>query len=102
MRVRVVGVAFLFPGRERANGSCDNFDAWHKIKDCLPAVSFPARVVVQKALYRFVGALVSEVRVVGVAFLFPGRERANGSCGNFDAFPSSRSAVPGDCTHFRV
>ena len=28
MRVRVVGVAFLFPWRERANGSCDNFDAY--------------------------------------------------------------------------
>ena len=28
MRVRVVGVVFVFPGRERANGSCDNFDAY--------------------------------------------------------------------------
>ena len=28
MRERVVGVVFLFPGRERANGSCDNFDAY--------------------------------------------------------------------------
>ena len=28
MRVRVVGVVFLFPGRETANGSCDNFDAY--------------------------------------------------------------------------
>ena len=27
MPVRVVGVAFLFPVRERANGSCDYFDA---------------------------------------------------------------------------
>ena len=27
MRVRVVGVVFLFPGREKATGSCDNFDA---------------------------------------------------------------------------
>ena len=26
------------------------------IKDCLSPVSFPARVVVRKALYRFVGA----------------------------------------------
>ena len=42
------------------------------------------------------------VRVVGMAFLFAGRERANGSFGNFDAFPSSRSAVPADCTHLRV
>ena len=28
----------------------------YKIKDCLSPVSFPARVVVQKALYRFFGA----------------------------------------------
>ena len=28
MRVRVVGVVFLFPVREGANGSCDNFDAY--------------------------------------------------------------------------
>ena len=28
MRVRVLGVAFLFPGREKGNGSCDNFDAY--------------------------------------------------------------------------
>ena len=28
MQVRVVGVAFLFPVRERANGSCDNFDVY--------------------------------------------------------------------------
>ena len=28
MWIRVVGVAFLFPRRERANGSCDNFDAY--------------------------------------------------------------------------
>ena len=28
MRVRVVGVVFLFLGREGANGSCDNFDAY--------------------------------------------------------------------------
>ena len=28
MRVRVVGVAFLFAGRERANGSFNNFDAY--------------------------------------------------------------------------
>ena len=28
MRVRVLGVVFLFPERERANGSCDNFDAY--------------------------------------------------------------------------
>ena len=28
MRVRMVGVVFLFPGRERANGSCDNFDVY--------------------------------------------------------------------------
>ena len=28
MPVRVVGVAFLFLGRESANGSCDNFDAY--------------------------------------------------------------------------
>ena len=28
MRVRVVGVVFVFPVRERANGSCDNFDAY--------------------------------------------------------------------------
>ena len=27
MRLRVVGVAFQFPGREKATGSCDNFDA---------------------------------------------------------------------------
>ena len=40
MRVRV-GVAFLFPGRERANGSCDNFDAYATIKDCLSACIFP-------------------------------------------------------------
>ena len=40
-----------------------------------------------------------QVRVVGVAYLFPGQERTNGSCGNFDAFPSGRSAVPGDFTH---
>ena len=42
------------------------------------------------------------VRVVGVAYLFPGQERANGSCDNFNAFPSGKSAVPGDCTHLRV
>ena len=28
MPVRVVGVAFLFPVQEGANGSCDNFDAY--------------------------------------------------------------------------
>ena len=28
MPVRVVGVAFLFPWRERGNGTCDNFDAY--------------------------------------------------------------------------
>ena len=28
MPVRVVGVAFLFPARERVNGSCDNFNAY--------------------------------------------------------------------------
>ena len=28
MRVRVVGVVFVFPGRERENGSCDNSDAY--------------------------------------------------------------------------
>ena len=28
MWVRVVGVSFLFPGGERANGSCDKFDAY--------------------------------------------------------------------------
>ena len=28
MRVRVVGVVFLFPVRKRDNGSCDNFDAY--------------------------------------------------------------------------
>ena len=28
MPVRVVGVVFLFPVREGANGSCDNFDAY--------------------------------------------------------------------------
>ena len=28
MRVRVVGMAFLFPRRERATGSCDNVDAY--------------------------------------------------------------------------
>ena len=28
MRVRVVGVAFLFPVQEGANGSCDNFGAY--------------------------------------------------------------------------
>ena len=28
MRVRVVGVVFLFHGRERAIGSCDNFDPY--------------------------------------------------------------------------
>ena len=35
----------------------------------------------RKALYRFVGACEGSmpVRVVGVAFLFPVRERANGS-----------------------
>ena len=57
-------MAFLFPGREKANGSCDNFDA------------FPA--MHKKLAYRFVGQpLCSEacrVRVVGVAFLFPRRE----------------------------
>ena len=42
------------------------------------------------------------VRVVGVVFLFPGQERANGSCDNFDAFPSGQSAVAGDCTQLRV
>ena len=42
------------------------------------------------------------VRMVGEAFLFPGWERANGSCDNFDAFPFRRSAVPGDCTHLSV
>ena len=58
----------------------------------------------QKALYRFVGTCERSmrVRVVGVAFLFPVQERANGSCGNFDAFPSGQSSVPGDCTHLRV
>ena len=68
-----------------------NFDALHvriKLRIASPPVSFPARVVVQKALYRFVGTCERSmrVRVVGVAFLFPGRERANGSCDNFDAY----------------
>ena len=49
---------FCFLSRERANGSCDNFDAYIKLRIASPAISFPARVVVQKALYRFV--LVSE------------------------------------------
>ena len=42
----------------------------------------------QKALYRFVGACEGSmpVRVVGMAFLFPVRERANGSCDYFDAY----------------
>ena len=85
MRVRVVGVAFLFPGRERANGTCvvvTTLMPTHKIKDCLSPVSFPARVVVQKPLYRFIGPCERRmwVRGVGVAFLFHGRERANGTC----------------------
>ena len=42
------------------------------------------------------------VRMVGVVFLFPERERANGSCDNFDALPTGHSAVAGDCTHLRV
>ena len=42
MRVRVVGVSFLFPGGERANGSCDKFDAYDIIKDCLSARIFPS------------------------------------------------------------
>ena len=59
-----------------------------KLRIASPPVSFPTRVVVQKALYRFVGTCERSmrVRVVGVAFLFPGRERANGSCDNFDAY----------------
>ena len=28
MRVRVVGLVFLFPVREGVNGSCGNFDAY--------------------------------------------------------------------------
>ena len=42
----------------------------------------------RKALYRFVGACEEgmPVGVVGEAFLFLGRESANGSCHNFDAY----------------
>ena len=84
MWVRVVGVAFLFHGRERANATCVVVTTLMRIKlriDCFP-VSFPARVVVQKPLYRFVGTCERGmwVRVVGVAFLFPGWDRANGTC----------------------
>ena len=44
MRVRVVGVAFLFPGRERGNGSVvvTTLMPTHKIKDCLSACIFPS------------------------------------------------------------
>ena len=43
MRVRVVGVAFLFPGRERANGSfVTTLMPTHKIKDCLSARISPS------------------------------------------------------------
>ena len=42
MRVRVVGVAFLFPRRQRGNGSRDNFDAYI-INDCLSAHIFPSK-----------------------------------------------------------
>ena len=57
MQVRVVGMAFLFPGRERANGSCDSFTClFIKLRITSPPVSFPTKVVVQKALYRFFGA----------------------------------------------
>ena len=45
MRVRVVGVAFLFAGRERANGTCvvvTTLMPTHKIKDCLSARISPS------------------------------------------------------------
>ena len=45
MRLRVVGVAFLFPGRERANGTCvvvTTLMPTHKIKDCLFSCIFPS------------------------------------------------------------
>ena len=95
MRVRVVSVAFLFPGRERAKGTCvvvTTLMPTHKIKGCLfSAVSFPARAVVQKALYRFVGACERSmrVRVVGVAFLFAWAGEGKWymcSSDNFDAY----------------
>ena len=40
MLVRVVGVVFLFPLQDGANGSCDNFDAYAIIKDSLSARIF--------------------------------------------------------------
>ena len=63
----------------------------HKIKDCLSAHIFPSEggsAALKLALYRFVGACEGSmpVRVVGVAFLCPVRERANGSCDYFDAY----------------
>ena len=52
MRVRVVGVAFLFPGRERANGTCvvvTTLMPTHKIKDCLFACIFPSEGGIAKS-----------------------------------------------------
>ena len=84
---------FLFPGRERVIGTCvvviTLMPIIHvKLRIASPPVSLSTKVVVQKALYRFVGTCERSmrVRVVGVAFLFPVRERANGSCDYFDAY----------------
>ena len=64
MRVRVVGVAFLLPGRERANGTCvvvTTLMPTHKIKGCLSACIFPSEGGSGKSsLYIFVIAFVSE------------------------------------------
>ena len=45
MLVRVVSVAFLFPGRERAKGTCvvvTTLMPTHKIKGCLSGCMFPS------------------------------------------------------------
>ena len=45
MQVKVVGVAFLFPWRESANGACavvTTLMPTHKIKGCLSACIFPS------------------------------------------------------------
>ena len=63
MRVRVVGVAFLFAGRERGNGTCvvvTTLMPTHKIKDCLSACIFPSESGSGKKLSIDLLALVSE------------------------------------------